>query len=91
MLTPSEEIVNNYFSQIGRILKHNIVIPEESEWAGFLRNDKNGVLCSVWIDDKSSTLRSAPRLERKSFFVAGKAKAKRLGAEDGYRRPNNLF
>ena len=26
---------------------------------------------------------SAARLERKSFFVAGKAKAKRLGAEGG--------
>jgi len=31
------------------------------------------------------------RFERKSFFVAGKAMAKRLGAEDGNRRPNNLF
>ncbi|WDF46716.1 hypothetical protein PQ459_17680 [Chryseobacterium sp. KACC 21268] len=37
----------------------------------------------VFFMQKCSTWRSAPRLERKSFFVAGKAKAKRLGAEGG--------
>ena len=35
-------------------------------------------------------LESAARLERKSFFVVGKAKAKRLGVEDGYSCPNDI-
>jgi len=35
--------------------------------------------------------KSAARLERKSFFVAGKALAKRLGVEDGLSCPNYIY
>ena len=35
--------------------------------------------------------KSAARLERKSFFVAGKALAKRLGVEDGSCCPNYIY
>ena len=38
----------------------------------------------------SIDVESAARLEWKSFFVAGKALAKRLGAEGGNSCPNNL-
>ncbi|MBO6201561.1 MAG: hypothetical protein J6N74_08075 [Chryseobacterium sp.] len=51
--------------------------------------DSYGMTNFVFIDKCSSVLKSAARLEWKSFFAAGKAKAKRLGTEDGNSCPND--